>query len=270
MSRTYSPQTSLLDSNNSIWIIAILLSLAAHAALFFQKNKFYNAEPSMSIQETITHVRFASISPPPVKVIEPEIKKPIPEPILPQPKTPEKIVEKQPPEPPVKPVVIEKKPRPKAKLKKKPTKKTIQQTKKKTTTPKPFIQEKITQVKPSPSLNTKPQINKQVKISPLISQADQRLIEQTRKNYQALLMRHIEAHKYYPRVARKRKIEDKILVTFTLLAHGSIKNLQINGKKSILVKATKNAISHALPMPPPPKEINLPLAIKFNINYFLK
>ncbi|MCN4144990.1 MAG: energy transducer TonB [Thiohalomonas sp.] len=60
-------------------------------------------------------------------------------------------------------------------------------------------------------------------------------------------------------MARKRKIEGEIQVSFTLLPNGDIKNLMINGKRSILKKATKNAIDYALPMD-----------IKFYMNYFLK
>jgi len=131
------------------------------------------------------------------------------------------------------------------------------------------VKKKITPVTQPVAHNTIPPV-KEVVVSPIPSKADQRLIEQTRKTYQALLMRHIEVHKHYPRVARKRKVEGKIQVSFTLFADGSIKNLMINGKRSILKKATKNAINNALPMPQPPKQLSLPMEIKFYMNYFLK
>lgn len=244
--------TSLLSSNHFIWFIAIILSLATHAVLFFQKNTQLNAVPAMVIQETITHVRFARVVPPPVTVVEPQIERPKPEPVS----TPE---------------IIKKKTIAKPKKKKKPSPKPKKQPKKKLIRQKPPVKVAKPQLKEQPtSFNTKPQVNKEVKVSPLASRADQRLIEQSRKTYHALLLRHIEVHKHYPRVARKRKIEGKILVTFTLLANGGIKNLHINGKKSILEKATKNAINHALPMPKPPNKLSLPLEIKFTMNYFLK
>ena len=264
-------RSSLLNSNHFIWLTAIVLSLLTHGILFFQRNSQHNAVPAMVIQETITHVRFASISPPPITVIEPEIIIPEPEPVVIPPKVPEKTVVIQKPDPVVKPVVVEKKSKPKAKKKKKPTPKPIKQVQKKKTVQKPPVKVEKTLVKPqATAFNTRPQINKDVKTSPIVSKADQRLIEQTRKSYYALLMRHIEVHKHYPRVARKRKIEGKILVTFTLLANGNIKNLQINGKRSILEKATKDAINAALPMPPPPRELSLPQEITFTMNYFLK
>ena len=127
------------------------------------------------------------------------------------------------------------------------------------------------QVKPQTIAQTaRPEKIKPVKASPLVAEADARLIEQTRVSYHALLMRHIEVHKNYPRVARKRNIQGKILVTFTLFADGSIKNLSLSGKKSILKKATQQAVNHALPMPEPPKGLSLPMKIKFTMNYNLK
>ncbi len=250
MTRTYPFRPSLLNSDHSIWFIAIALSLLTHAALFLQKNLQLNAVPSMIIQKTITHVRFANLSPPPVTVVEPVVEIPKPEPVVIPEKVPEKVVKKKPEPIP--------KPKPKPKPKKKPAKK-------------PPVKVKQTPVKPQPvSFTAKPQINKEIKTSPIVSKPDQRLIEQTRKSYFALLMRHIEVHKHYPRIARKRKIEGKILVTFTLLANGSINNLQVNGKRSILEKATENAVDGALPMPIPPGELDLPMDIKFTMNYFLK
>lgn len=263
MTRHDSLNSSSLNSDYSIWFFAIVLSLATHAALFLQKNLQLNAVPSMTIQKTITHVRFANLSPPPVTVVEPEVKIIKPEPVVVPEKVPERIIEKQKPEPIPKPKVV----KPKPKKKKKP----VKQVRKKLPKQKTPVKVKNTLVKPQPvSFNTKPQVNKEIKTSPIVSMADPRLIEQTRKSYLALLMRHIEVHKHYPRVARKRKIEGNILVTFTLLANGGIKNLRVNGKRSILEKATMNALDNALPMPLPPRELSLPLKIKFTMNYFLK
>ena len=107
------------------------------------------------------------------------------------------------------------------------------------------------------------------KPSPIVSKSDVLLIEQTRVSYQALLMRHIEVYKNYPRIARKRHIEGKILVSFNLTQGGKIKNLSVNGKKSILKKASEQAINNALPMPSPPKSLSLPMNVKFYMDYFL-
>jgi len=266
MTHAYLLWDSLLNSNRFVWSTAIIFSLSIHYFLFFHKNKPYNALPDMVIQKTITHVRFTSITPPPLTVVEPEIEIPKPEPVTPPepPPVEEKVVEEKKPEPVIK-EKVKPKPKPKPKPKKKPKPK-----------PKPKPVKKVQKVKKKPTppvqavaQNTIPPV-KEVVVSPVQSQADKRLIEQTRKNYQALLMRHIEVHKHYPRVARKRKIEGKIQVSFTLLGNGTIKNLMINGKRSILKKATKNALNNALPMPRPPKKLSLPMEIKFYMNYFLK
>lgn len=242
---------SFEDRDSFVWIIAIALSLAVHFALFLQKQ--LNAAPSSVNQETVTHVSFSTIVPPPIEVVEPVVETPEPEPVVPP--EPEIIPEKP-------------KPEPVKKVKPKPAKKPIIKPKEK---PKPVVKEKKQIVKKKTTAPKPPsQENKPVKASPIVAQADPRLIEQTRLTYHALLMRHIDVHKNYPRVARKRKIQGDILVTFTLLAYGTIKNLKAIGKRSILKKATLDAIKHALPMPNPPKELSLPMDVKFKMNYFLK
>lgn len=270
-SSTYK-ELSLLNSNHFIWLVAIVLSLLTHAILFFQKNNQLNAVPAMVIQETITHVRFANISPPPITIVESEIKQPLPEPTIIPPKTQPEIQQKiepvQKPVPVTKSKTVKKKTPSKPKPKKKVTKAKI--TKVKVPIKKKVPVKKIPAKAQPTTFNSNPQLNKKIKTSPILSEADKRLIEQTRKNYQSLLLRHIEAHKHYPRVARKRKIEGKIIVSFTLLSNGSIKDLMVIGKKSILTKATNNAISNSLPMPMPPKDLDFPLKIKFVMNYFLK
>jgi len=253
-------------SNDFIWFIALVLSLTTHAIVLFYKNTHSSALPAVVTQETTTHVRFASVSPPPLTVVEPEKKiepKPpepevIQEPIIKEPVIEKKIKKKKKPAPKKKPKikkkVQKKKPKPKAKTKpitKKPAEK------------------KVTTEKAS-SLNKPVEINKEITKSPIVSNADKRLLEQIRKNYFSLLMRHIEVHKHYPRVARKRKIQGQIYVSFSLLADGSIKQLKVNGKKSILKKATHSAIQNSLPMPSPPSNLSLPMKVEFNMDYFLK
>lgn len=257
---------SILDSNHFVWSLAIALSLSVHYYLFFHNTKQYNALPDMVIQETITHVRFASVAPPPPAEIEPEVETPKPEPVVPPepPPVEEKIVEQKKPEP-----VIKKKKKVKPKPKPKPKKKPRPEVRPK---PKKKVQKVKVKTKPTTppvAHNTVPPV-KQVKLSPVPAKADQRLLDQTRKTYHALLMRHIEVHKHYPRVARKRKIQGKIQVSFSLSDKGTISNLMISGKRSILEKATRSAINNALPMPSPPKELSFPMEIKFYMDYFLK
>lgn len=254
-----------------IWLIAIVLSLASHFIFFLQRQPLIEA-PSSVIQETITHVRFATIAPPPVNVSEPELTSPRTEPIV----APETVVmQQQKPEPVVSPKPLPKpapktKPVPKPEKRNKPVIKPKPQVRKKTSKAKPPAKKRIPEVKQraiTPSIQNK---TTTVNTSPVVAEADARLIEQTRKSYHALLMQHIEVHKNYPRVARKRNIQGKILVTFTVFADGSIKHLSLSGKKSILKKATKQAVNNALPMPKPPKGLSFPMNIKFTMNYSLQ
>ncbi len=227
---------SLKENDYFIWFIALLLSIALHIA-FLIKTGNNNATPSNIIKETITHARFSTLAPPPAKVVKPVIiKKP------------------------------ESKPKPKKKVKK-PEK---PRQKKPPFKRKPPREKQKPVAQPTNSQNTKPVKTQTVSASPVIAKADPRLIQQTRTSYLSLLMRCIEDYKHYPRVARKRKIEGNILVSFTLLPGGKIKNLQVIGKRSILKKASKDAVNYALPLPLPPKELSLPMEIKFKMNYFLR
>ena len=248
------------DHDSFIWFIAAAMSLSVLSTLFFHRHNKFNAAPSTIIHETITQVRFATLAPPPVTVVEPEVEQPEVKPVIP----PEPVVK---PEPEPKP---RKKPEAKPKKKKKPKPKPKPKVKKPAVKPKPPQKAfKPVEQKQTVSQNIRPEAKKTVS-SPVAATADPRLVEQTRMTYHALLMRHIEVHKRYPRAARKRKIEGVILVSFTLLKNGTINNLLINGKKSILKKATQNAINDALPMPKPPKDLALPMKVKFTMNYFLK
>lgn len=259
---------SILSHDNFVWFISILLSCLVCSVFFILRQNKLNAAPAMLVHETITHVRFSTPAPPPVSVVQPVVEQPKPEP-----QEVEKII---PPEPVLKKAVLEKpKPEKKAKKKKKPLVKKKPPLKrkiikKKMVKPKtPLKKIKVVEKQKTMSQNINPDLHKVVKPSPVAAKADPRLIEQTRMTYHAMLMRHIEVHKNYPRVARKRKIQGQILVSFTLLENGQIKNLLINGKKSILKKASLQAINDALPMPLPPRELSLPMEVKFNMNYSL-
>ncbi|MDX2507750.1 MAG: energy transducer TonB [Gammaproteobacteria bacterium] len=256
MSNTLSSNylTSTLQ-DSTIWLFSIALSLSLHFALFLHSHKQLVSAPATVVQETITHVRFSTLAPPPVKIIESVVKAPKPEPVVPpepvvQPKAKPKLKPKPKKKKKLKPVV---KPRVKKAAKPRPPKKVVKPVKQKQT-----LSQNISSQK------------KQFKQSPVVAKADPSLAQQARIKYHALLMRHIEVHKQYPRIARKRKIEGNILVSFTLMANGSIKNLHINGKKSILKKATRQAVEDALPMPEPPGNLSLPMKIEFTMNYFLK
>ena len=264
---------SIPGHDNFIWFISALLSCTVCSVFFVLSQNKLNAAPAALVHETITHVRFSTPAPPPVSVVQPVVEEAKPEPpkeekIIP----PEPVIEK--PQPKLKPKP-EPKPKKEPKKKKKPLvkkkpplKRKI--VKKKTVKPKPPLKKiKLVEKQKTVSQDINPDLHKEVKAAPVAARVDPRIIEQTRMTYHALLMRHIEVHKNYPRIARKRNIEGQILVSFTLLENGQIKNIVVNGKKRILKKASLQAINDALPMPEAPQGLSLPMEVKFNMNYFL-
>jgi len=88
--------------------------------------------------------------------------------------------------------------------------------------------------------------------------------------YMQLLLAHIESKKYYPRSARSRGIEGNVLVSFQLLADGNITSLHVAGGRSVLQKATRQAVQNSVPLPLPPLELSVPRKIEFSIQYLLQ
>jgi protein TonB len=100
--------------------------------------------------------------------------------------------------------------------------------------------------------------------------ADPRQSEQARQSYLTELMSHIESHKHYPRSARRRRIEGVVNVSFRLLPEGRIDGLKVAGKRRVLQQASRSAVVASLPVPVPPKELDLPLSINFSMAFILK
>lgn len=99
---------------------------------------------------------------------------------------------------------------------------------------------------------------------------DPRLSEQARQTYLVELLSHIESHKHYPRSARRRHIEGVVNVSFRLLSEGQIDGLKVAGKRRVLQQASRSAVVASLPVPRPPKELDLPLSINFSMAFVLK
>jgi len=91
-----------------------------------------------------------------------------------------------------------------------------------------------------------------------------------KKAYIQLLLAHIENQKFYPRSARSRGIEGDVQVSFELMADGGIRALQVAGGRSVLRRATQQAVKNAIPLPLPPVELGVPRKIEFTIQYLLQ
>jgi protein TonB len=220
-----------------IWGGAIALSLLIHLMLFVDSGSKAGAEkPS---PQHSTRVSFRSVAAPltaPQEAPQEEVKKPE-----------EEVVEA--PAPP---------PKPKPKKKKK-------------------VAEKVRQVeppKPAPRPEPVPTTDVAQKPSLPSQQAtgtvdDSALLEKAKHEYLRRLMAHIESHKHYPRVARRRGIEGEVEVSFRLLQGGGVDNVVVEGHRT-LRKAVEDAITAAQPMPNPPAELALPLPISFSVLFSLR
>jgi protein TonB len=94
-------------------------------------------------------------------------------------------------------------------------------------------------------------------------------LQDERESYLLRLLAHIDNHKFYPRIARRRGVEGEIQVAFYLRKDGSISNLQVTGGSKVLRKAAKQAVQQALSLPPPPESMPLQEQIHFGMVYRL-
>ncbi|HID49478.1 MAG TPA: energy transducer TonB [Chromatiales bacterium] len=100
-------------------------------------------------------------------------------------------------------------------------------------------------------------------VAPVIDDA------QKRDRYLAQLLAHIDEHKYYPRVARRRGLEGVIRVSFRLLPGGQVSRLRVDGANRILCEAARQTVRASLPLPLPPEGVSLPLSVRFGMQYRL-
>ncbi|HID80991.1 MAG TPA: energy transducer TonB [Chromatiales bacterium] len=224
-------------------VTGFVISLAVHAGLLvlWLNGNFTSTDTIKS--EKAVPVTLAMFEAMPILVVE--------EPPPPQPQ----VVEKPKPKPVQKPKPV-KKPKPKPKLKKKPRPEPKPM-------PKPLIQpvqdavpEEIQEsvVASVPSANL-PRVNTQVAIADRSAQAaDPALLNSIKAQYKAQLKMLIESNKRYPRRAIRMGREGEVLVSFLVLADGTIKQLDIkNGSgSSVLDKAAMDAVqsvSGLLPIP---------------------
>ncbi|MEJ2345597.1 MAG: TonB family protein [Gammaproteobacteria bacterium] len=99
---------------------------------------------------------------------------------------------------------------------------------------------------------------------------DPQLVQKARQAYLVRLLAHIEAHKRYPRAARRRGIEGRVHVAFRLLDGGNVAQLQATGARHLLRKEAAKAVRDAVPLPPPPPGISLPMPVSFDMVFALR
>ncbi len=80
----------------------------------------------------------------------------------------------------------------------------------------------------------------------------------------------IESNKFYPRLARKRNMQEIIDVSFDLLESGDVKNMVIKGRYKILRHAARTAVLNARPFVTFPASVNFPFNIKYSMAFKLE
>lgn len=90
-----------------------------------------------------------------------------------------------------------------------------------------------------------------------------------RLRYIESLLRQIEAKKYYPSTARRRGIQGRIKVNFTLYDAGDIRDIRIAGESELLKRVSREALEQALPFAAAPEGVVLPLAVQYIMDYSL-
>lgn len=197
--------------------------------------------PNVSRSPLITHLSFKQ----PVDSVVPDK----PPPVKQQPMPVKKIEPK-----PIKKKIIKKKP-----VKKKPVKK------------KQIKKEKIVKrIEPVKKIEPVRQIAPAAQTqSQQVSRPSANLFQHERQQYLHKLLSHIESFKYYPRSARRRSLEGDVKVSFLLRDDGYHEQLKLDGRHSILVKAARQALESAMPLPLPPKDIGVSGQIEFVMAYSL-
>lgn len=95
-------------------------------------------------------------------------------------------------------------------------------------------------------------------------------VHRLREQYLSRLLAHIEAHKFYPTLARRRGLEGVIRITFTLGCGGGARGVRVAGGHDVLQKAAEEAVQKAQPLPKPPNEVPCPLQVIYGMAFNLK
>jgi len=222
-------------------ITAIIYLLVVAAIYYSQTHHFVSSKESkekviqMSLSTFVPEVLEVPKEVVEEPVVEPEVKEVIPEPIV------EKVVEKPIVE---KPKIEKKKPEKVKPKKKKPVKKSKKKRVKKKTAKK--------------NASKKQASAKQSKSTPA-----------QRNKFWSALRTKIDKHKFYPRVAKKRRMEGAVKVRFTILANGNVGHISLKGPK-IFYKSARNAVKSAFPINTKKSPISLPTTINLTLHYQIR
>lgn len=233
----------MISRDSVIGLAAIIASLLLHGLVYFNSGSVAGNTAQQETRQAVTRVSFRSVAAPQTPP-EPEqsVQEKFPEP---------EVTEA--PEPPPRPTL------------QKPEKRAEKARQKAPESKPPERQTSATSVPTTTEVEKSPAVTE----AATGTVADPALIEKARQEYLRRLMAHIEAHKEYPRAARRRRIEGNVRVGFSLQADGSVTGLQTEGGHSLLSSAARQAVERAAPMPKPPENLVLPWQVAFTMRFSL-
>lgn len=79
----------------------------------------------------------------------------------------------------------------------------------------------------------------------------------------------INKHKFYPRVAKKRRMQGSVKVRFTILRSGNVGNISLSGPK-VFHSSAKKAVQSAFPVNAKRSPVSLPQTINLTLRYQLR
>ncbi len=226
------------------FFITTLFYLLLAGTYFYVQYQYLIADQKP--QDQIIHLSLATCVPevvPPVEepVEEEVIEEPEPEPIVEEKPVPEEIIP-EPIEPKIvpKPIIEEIKKKPVVKKKKKVKKKKVRK-------------------------KTAPKTTKGLKRAGSAKKND----PIKKSQFLAQVRRKINQHKSYPKIAKKRGMQGKVKVRFTILSSGNVGHISIKGPK-VFHSSARHAVKNAFPINVKSVPITLPQSVNLTLHYQLR
>lgn len=235
--------------------MAVVLSVAVHAAMFWQYRDALWSTPSAAERPAIV----ARLSvPAPAETSAPQQAKPVSTPEAkseskPRPKPLPKVVTPQPV-----PVVAVSNP-----VEPAPRSEPVEQV------AEPEVLEPIAESRPLQTSEASVLALAEA-VAPVVGQLSEEEAIEALQHYLAELRAAIAAHKQYPALARRRGIEGEVKVSFTLLADGSVRDVRVSGGPRPLRSAARQAVHRAAQLPPPPAGVPSPMPVQYAMDFSLR
>ena len=238
----------MLNNRHFISYFSTTLIYIAVAVLFSYVQSHVLVAEKKSEEKTLTMALSAFI---------PEVLPPVES--VAEPVTEEKIVDKE--EPVVEPEV-EKEVIPEPIVEKIIPKPVVQKVKKK-----PKVQKKIRKKKIKKKVKRKRVVEKKPRRKASARRSGSSRAE--KNQFLANIRATINRHKFYPRVAKKRRMQGSVKVRFTILRSGNVGNISLSGPK-VFHSSAKKAVQSAFPVNAKRSPVSLPQTINLTLRYQLR